>query len=1109
MIKKSILAFLFVLYSFSFLLAQNSNIKVSVDFKNEPITGVLRTVEKQTGMNFVFNADHIKNISPVTLSAKDMDLRVFLTGLLNNQGLTFDIEGNNIVIKPMERQDSKTVVFPGTVIDDTGESLTGVSIRLKNNMKIGTASDENGYFNLQVPSAIAANGNTEVIFSFIGYETVTITLNQLKNNRVITMKMSAMELGDVVVTGIFKKTAENFTGSVSRVTSQELMLNGNRNIIQSLANIDPSINILDNNLYGSNPNKLPDLQIRGNSSVPNVTELQDQTRVNINTPLVVLDGFETTLQKLYDINENEVESITILKDASATAIYGSRGANGVIVITTKAPAMGKLRVSYRSDLSIEAPDLTGYDVLNAKEKLALEVRVGLYTTARAENQWRLSRYYNYLLNEVNRGVDTYWLSKPLRVGIGHKQNIKIEGGDKSFRYSASAQYIDTEGVMKDSYRRNFNGTINLSYVLDNVKFSNSLIIGLGNSQESPYGSFNNYVKMNPYWRAYENNGNVLKYLGVDPNNDYYQRWSTAPTNPLYNATLKGFNKGNSFDITNNFSLEWKIFQGMLLRARLGLYKGHTESDIFKPGDHTDFANYSEADIFRKGSYNYGTGKSDKIDGSINASYNRTFLNKHQIYAGVDFNIRQTNSVNYSFLAEGFNNEKFDFIAMALQYAKDGKPSGSESRVRSVGITANVNYTYDNKYYVDASYRNDGSSQFGSNKRFAPFWSLGAGWNIHKEKFFQSVDKINYLKLRASIGTTGSQNFNAYQALSTYQYFTNDRYFNWMGAYLIGLGNENLQWQQKYNRNIGLEFKLFDSRFSMTADYYNDKTTDLISSISSPASNGFTSYIENVGEMRNKGFEIKATASIIKKAKDGLMWNVTIGAIQNKNKVVSISQALLDAQKTIEEAKVSTPSTLYKPGYSSNTIWVVPSAGIDPSNGKEVYIDRFGNPTYVWDARDIVAFHTTEPKVNGIISTMLRYKGLTLNATFGYRLGGYQYNQTLVDKVENANYSYNVDSRVYYGRWSKPGDIAAFKGLDVTSTTYKTSRFVQKENTLTCQSLTLQYELKNFKITKNSIIDDILFTASTSDLFYLSSIKRERGLYYPFSHQYNFSINITF
>ncbi len=1101
-LKRTIPVVLMVLLHYA-LYAQ-SNLKVSINFNNEPVSNVLRAIEKQTGMNFVYNAEHIKGLSSVTLTATDLDLNRFLSTVLGNK-LTWKFENKNIIILPRDQAASKKIVS-GIIKDDLGEPLPGVSVYLRSNNKIGTYSDGNGKYELALPENTA--GNAQIVISSIGYETILTTYDKLRNMKEVVIKLSAMELSDVVVTGIFKKSAESFTGAVSTISSQEIMQSGSRNLIQTLNNIDPTINIVSNNLYGSNPNHLPELQIRGNSSVPNISELQDETRVNINTPLIVLDGFETTLQKMYDLNENDVESITILKDASATAIYGSRGANGVIVITTKAPVMGKLRISYKGEANIETPDLTEYHVLNAADKLALEKRVGLYITPRAENQVPLTRYYNYLLSEVNRGVNTYWLSIPLRVGIGQKHNMRLEGGDKTFRYSVSAQLNNTQGVMKESFRKVFNGTINLSYYLNNVKFTNSLMLSIGNSQESPYGAFSSYVKMNPYWRAYDDNGNVLKTMGNNGTSDYYYRWGTLPTNPLYNATLNTFDKDNSFDVTNNFSIEWKPVTEITLRGRIGLYKSNSESDVFKPGDHTDFANYSEADLFRKGSYNYGVGKSNKYDVSLNLSYNKT-IGKHLIYAAADYNLRETTNVNYGFAAEGFNNENFDFIAMALQYAASSKPTGSESKVRSIGFTSNFNYTYANKYYMDLSFRTDGSSQYGSDKRFAPFWSAGIGWNLHNESFIKNLDKINFLKIRGSVGTTGSQNFSAYQAISTYSYFTDDRYFNWIGSQLAALGNPDLQWQQKFTVNVGLEGKLLNNLLSFTFDYYNDKTTNLVSSISSPASNGFTSYIENVGIMRNKGYEFKLTGTIYKNQGKGILWNITIGGIHNKNRVVEISEALQAEQDKLEATKTTSPNIRYRPGYSTNTIWVVKSAGIDPSNGKEVYISKSGEPTYIWNAADIIAYGTTEPKLQGLINTLLKYGNFTLNASFGYKFGGYAYNTTLIDKVENANYSYNVDSRVYYGRWSQPGDIAAFKGLDVTTTTYKTSRFVQKENLFKHQNLTLQYELKNPKLKNIAKIDNIIFSASTSDLFYLSSIKAERGLSYPYSHLFNFGVNVTF
>ena len=1007
------------------------------------------------------------------------------------------------MLRERQQQQVSELVVKGLVTDTKKQPLPGVTVMIKGT-SLGTVTDAEGHYVLTIPQ----RDELVLVFSFVGMNSREVTYKGEKELNV-ELEEKIAEMDEVVVTGIFQKSQASFTGSATTVTAKELQQFGNRNLLQSLHNIDPSINIIENNAFGSNPNRLPEVQIRGNSSIPNVDELKDQTRVDLNTPLIVLDGFETTLQKLIDINENEVETLTILKDASATAIYGSRGANGVIVITTKKPAMGQLRVSYKGDVNIEIPDLTGYDLLEAREKLELEKRVGLYSKpSNPDQDWRLQRYYSYLLDEVNSGVNTYWLSKPLQTSVGQRHALKVEGGDKSFRYSASLQWNDIRGVMKESYRKTFNGAIQLSYYWKNLKFSNNLMISAGKRQESPYGDFSEYAKMNPYWRTHDENGKILKRLGNSGEIDYDFRWSRLPVNPLYNATLNTYDRGNNTDITNNFMLEWKVLETLDLRGRFGITKNTDETRVFKPADHTDFADYSEDDMFRKGTYAYGISNSFSYEGSLNLAYHQSF-GKHLLVAGVDVNLREGRSRSSSFKAEGFTNENFDDISSALQYEKNGKPSGAESTVRSVGFTGNVNYTYDNRYFADLSGRMDGSSQFGSNKRFAPFWAVGIGWNMHNESFLKEVSWVNMLKLRFSVGTSGSQHFNAYQAIQTYRYFLDDKYYAWNGSSLIAMGNPDLKWQQKRDYNIGLDVKLWDNRITIGGDFYIAKTNDLISTLTLPAANGFTTYIENIGSLKNTGYELRLSAYVLRK--DQMSWSVSLAGIHNKNKIVEVSQALLDAQNAIESEDLVNPNVQFRPGYSSNTIWTVRSAGIDPGTGKEVFISRDGNRTYNWSASDIVATGVSDPKLEGNISSMFRYKGLSLNVSFGYRFGGQIYNSTLANKVEVSKTAigWNVDARVFHDRWKNIGDQASFKGLDDFTPTNKTSRFVQDETTFRCQNMTLQYELKSQALNKLLGIDYCLFSASTSDLFYISTVKRERGTSYPFSRQFSLGVNVVF
>ena len=1085
---------------------------------------VLKDLEKQSGFKFFYKNTDINGIKNISINVKNAPFEQTLKSILNERDFSYEYFDKTIVLKK-ELEKSKTTLskktlsntelsatnvviqqqIQGRVVDEKGKPLVGVSIVVKSNTKVAVSTDDKGFFSLPVSA-----DNQEAVFSFLGYKAQTIKLSKSHGNYQIVLNPDLGELDEVVVsTGIFNRKSATYTGAAVTVTADELKMFGNRSILSSLRNIDPSFNILESNSFGSDPNRMPEIQIRGNSSIPNVTQLQDETRVGMNTPLIILDGFESTLQRLVDLNENEVESITILKDASATAIYGSRGANGVVVIQTKAPKEGKMRISYRGDINVEAPDLSAYDLLDAKDKLDLEWKVGLYNYGRIQTDIPLKRYYNFLVNEITQGVNTDWMALPLRTGVGQRHNIKIEGGDSKFRYSASVQNNNVQGVMKGSFKNTLNGTINLSYIHNDVKFSNQLIVGLGKTEESPYGSFSDYSRLNAYWRPYDEEGNVNKFLGDPGNLDYVSRWSTLPTNPLYNATLNGFNKTNSTTITNNLAVELKVMNDFNIRTRLGLTKSNNQSDRYRSPENTAFAYYSMADVFRKGDYTYGISNGFSYDGGVNVSYFKNFAEKHSVFAGVDYNIRQADASDYSFRAEGFTNPKFDFISMALQYPEGGKPSGSESLSRSVGMTANVNYTYDNKYYIDGSFRRDGSSQFGSNNRFAPFWSTGLGWNIHNEGFMQNVSFVNRLKLRGSMGITGSQNFDTYQALSTYRYYTADRYYDKMGAYLLGLGNENLKWQQKMNYNVGLESQMFDKRLSLTVDYYEETTKDLVSSLNLSPSNGFSTYIENTGSLRNKGFEAKATAFLYQNRENGISWSVTAAGFRNINKIVNVSQALKDAGDAIIKAGGSVPTSLYFEGYSSNTIWAVPSLGIDPSNGKELYLKKDGTATYSWNSADVTAVGITDPKIQGTLSTMLRVKGFTANLVFGYRTGGQLYNNTLIDKVENTDYRYNVDSRVYYDRWQQPGDIAMFKGLDITSATQMSSRFVQNEKTLTCQSINLMYDLQSKSLKRKLGVEAITISSSMEDLFYMSTVKRERGTTYPFSRKGSLTLNLMF
>ena len=1077
--------------------------RVNLEINSESLSSVLMKIKDQTGVKILYNENLLKNIRCENLSLKQLSVEDALNRILESTNLGFEKSEGVIVVKErnLAAQQQSSVTVKGRVIDEKGLPLPGVTVIIKGT-QLGSATDADGKFSFAVPVQ-----QHVLLFTMIGMENKELAVDARKDvpELVVVMKMAVNELEDVVVTGIFKKSKESFTGSVSTITEKELKTFRGRNLLSTLKNIDPTFNIVENNIYGSDPNHLPEVQIRGTSSLPTVEDLKNETKVNLNTPLIVLDGFEISLSRMLDLNDEDISSITLLKDGSATAIYGSRGANGVVVIETKRPEIGKLRLSYRGSLNIEVPDLTDYDVLNAREKLQLEVDAGLYNGTFSNEVMRLQERYTKIREAVERGVDTYWLSKPLRTGVGHKHNLRLEGGgDGGFRYSASVQYNDVKGVMKGSERKTFNGNVDLLYEYGTLLFRNNLEVGLSESNESPYGSFDQYVALNPYWTGVDENGKAQKEL--EESNDLY---NPGPENPLYNATLDLVNRTTSTTITNNFAVEWNPWKGVTLRTRVGLSKIINDGDNFKPAEHTDFKDYSESEIFRKGKYVYSSGKGFNYDWDVTLSYSRTLLEKHELYVGLNYNLAHSESTSYSFTMEGFPQSNLKMLSMALQYEKDSKPSGSEAVDRRLGVTGNLNYIYDNRYFADIAYRIDGASQFGSSKRFAPFYSFGLGWNIHQEKFMENVEWLDRLKLRASYAETGSVNFNAYQALATYEYYTEDRYRYWFGSHLMGLANEDLEWQRTDKWNLGLELAFLKNRLKINADIYRNTTDNLLSEMYLPLANGFPSYTANIGEVRNSGLELSASGFLIRNTEKNLIWSLSASMIYEKNKIVKISDALKIANEELEANRGSNPNFLYREGEALRTIYVVPSLGIDPSTGKELYLDRFDNVTYIWDARDKRACGVEDPKYRGNINTMFTWRDLSVNLSFGYRLGGHLYNSTLINRVENADMKYNVDRRVYDERWKKPGDHTFFKDIKDKSATQMTSRFVQKENTLECQNVQLRYDFTQNWVKSYLGMQHLSVACSTDNLFRVSTVKQERGIFYPFSRRFTFSLSAIF
>ena len=847
----------------------------------ESLSNVLMQIKDQTGVKILYNENLLKNYENINLDLNNVEVEEALRQVLANTRFEYEVTDGVIVVKEKKNSfpQQKTVRIQGKVSDEDGAPLPGVTVLIKGTT-LGTATDMDGKYSLSVPE-----GNYILLFTMVGMKTQEVTLkNQTELN--IIMQHETSEMDEVVITGYFNQAKNSFTGAARTITAEELQAGGNQNILSALQNIDPSFVKLENNQLGSNPNAIPDFQIRGAGSI---SGMRDEYSGNPNMPVFIVDGFETTAEKVFDMDPYRVATITLLKDAAATAIYGSRASNGVVVITTTAPASGKMAVSYNGDATFYMADLSAYNLCNPEEKLELEVLAGLYDVEKKQyfnygskfaDQAVMQRAYNWRLANIREGVNTYWLDKPLNsLTVAHKHSLRLDGGNDYIRYAMEVNYNNTPGVMKESGRERLGLGLELQYIYKNLTFRNQLNYSRVKATNSPYGSFSEYTRLNPYVKYKDEDGNYIYELEAEDRRSNTGSYKFFIYNPLYNTTLDVRDESRYNDLTNLFGIDWQIIEGLRLKGSFSFTLQNTSADVFKPAKHTDFATYTGDDFDRRGSYSASRGDVFDYDASLVLSYFWQ-ANKHVINANLGWNAKQSRTKEFSVMAEGFPNERLDYISFATQYQKNGSPSGNEYTSRLVGFLGNLNYSWDERYLFDLSFREDASSQFGADKRWAPFWSAGLGWNLHNEHFMEGVDWLQQFKIRGSYGLTGSQNYDPYQAITTYEYLTQDRYHFAVGAIAKAMGNRNLAWQRTWQQNYGLDLTLWKNRIDISADYYIKTSKDVLTAVTLAPSLGFSSYMDNLGEVENRGYELSLRATLIRDQSKKIFWSVNGSAIHN-------------------------------------------------------------------------------------------------------------------------------------------------------------------------------------------------------------------------------------
>ncbi|WP_440133937.1 SusC/RagA family TonB-linked outer membrane protein [Chitinophaga sancti] len=1080
--------------------------QVTISAKNIPLGQAFDQLSKQTGYTFFYNNKDIRKLGKVDIALKNVSLETALGQLLKGLPLNWHIVDKTVVIRgttPAAIQDTVKEIS-GIVRNRLNEPLPRVSIRVQNDVY---QTNNEGAYNIKL-----VDEDTPISFSFIGYQSAVYRAGQAKNGRLnVVLEDAKIGLNEVVVNGYQEIHRDNYTGTAVVVSGEKLKEISPQNLLQGMQMVDPSFRILNNNFNGSNPNSMPVINVRGSSALPTGSDgilRRDNISSSVNLPAFILDGYEVSLEKVFDLDMNRIATVTLLKDAAATAIYGSRAANGVMVITTKVPANGKLQVTYNHETNFNSPDLTDYHVLNAAQKLQYEQQAGVYDAGLQKvPQDGLDVLYYEKLKNVAGGVNTYWLSQPLRTAIGQKHGVYLQGGAENFRYGIDLRYQTRPGVMKGSSRDQYSGGMNFSYNLSNrIKFQNELTITQVKSKESPYGSFADYVKTNPYYRITDDNGNVIRELETwsDRNADGGAYQYDYVLNPLYNSTLSSFNTNNYTEIIDNFAAEFEIAKGLRVRGQMSMTSRQSNGDNFLSPLANEFYFYAASETDQKGSYTSSRMKETYWDGNIRLNYVKQ-LHDHNINLVAGANIRTELSDYADFTAIGFPNDRFTSVGFAKGYAEGAHPRSNIEKSRLFGDFISTNYSYKDRYLMDATLRTDGSSKFGTANRLAPFWSLGVGWNLHKESWFDN-DVISQLRLRFTTGLTGSVQFSPYLSRTTYSYDQSNWYSSGIGATVGNYGNSNLGWQKTRSTDFGFDLGLFKDRIFLSPRIYYKLTKDLLADISIAPSTGFSSYKENLGDMENKGIELSLRAVVIQNKDWGV--NIYANLVHNTNKIVRISNSLEAYNNKVNQEQATNskykgvPLLRYKEGQSYDAIYAVRSLGIDPENGKEVFVKRDGSLSYQWDARDVNVVGDATPFAQGSFGGTFHYRKFMMSLNFQTEFGGDMYNQTLVDRVENANPRYNVDSRVFAEKWKHPGDKTFYKNIYDWGQTQVSSRFIQPNNVLSLQSIYCSYDLRVVKRM-------VRLGMTANDILRWSSVEQERGIDYPFARSVTFSLQAQF
>lgn len=981
---------------------------VTVNVKDATLSDVLWEIQRQTDFTFIYSTNDVRKVKVHSLNVKNEKIAAVLDECLKNSGLAYTVKDGAIAIRPVNEVrgvaavEQQKYTVTGTVIDETGESVIGANVLVKGTTN-GQTTDLDGHFSIQVEQAAVT-----LVVSYVGYVRQEVKATAGRMVKVVLVP-DANLTEEVIVTGYgtFKKSA--YAGSAASVKNEKIadvpsvsfqdLLQGNATGVQFTS-------------ASGQPGSAASLRIRGMGSF-NASS----------SPLYVIDGVAVTsgsinsidsdggLDAMSTINTSDIADITIIKDAAAASLYGSRAANGVVLITTKKGQAGKAVVNLKADWGFSdfamdyRPTLSGAE---RREYIYNGLKLGQERGGKSEAD---------AIAYADKNIDKYapvpwcgyvdWGDYLFRKGSHSNYEASLSGGSDRFKYYSSLAYFQQEGIVQTSSLERVTGRLNVDFqATDKLKMGANMMFT--NLTQNVYSEGTSYTA--PFYSS------VSKLLPSDPvyNEDgsYNQKLiSLKQRNPVL-AQDYNYQREYVTRAFNTLYAEYEFIKDLKLKSTLSYDYNISKGKIWRDSRTSD----GEKD---NGAMSKAYGEYNKLVWSSQLSYKWNIKRDHHLDALLGYEIDSK-----------YNDDLYGKVTNFLTPAKNDVANGqklesvdgSSKNTRMVSYISRLNYDYKNKYYLGASYRMDGSSRLHRDNRWGSFWSVSGAWRVIEEDFMKPTSNwLTDLKLRASYGVNGTlpSDLYGYMGLTS----LSGGYMENPGLIQSQIENRDLEWETNYNLNIGLDFAIFN-RVNFTLEYYTRTTKNLLMDCPVSMTTGFSDYLMNIGEVKNQGVELEINSkNIVTKDFD---WNTTFTLSHNKNEIVK-----LDGEQT----QIISGTQIHKIGSSYRTFYMIEFAGINPETGAPQFYTNTqdANGKYVKeitennkDAHAIPLKKHAEPNITGGLSNSLRYKWFDLSFMFSYQFGAFGYDNW-AQKTEHGGKDFTLNIPAYYrDNWKKPGDISKYE-----------------------------------------------------------------------------------